>query len=339
MVFTFLLAALVTTLTLGALHGSNILTLAKQALVDSPLLFFAFVMLTEPLTTPPTKTLQIWYGGLVGFLFAPQVHFAGLYFSPELALVAGNIFSYAVSPKQKLVLTLKQKIKRSADVYDFIFTPAKKMNFKPGQYLEWTLGHKSPDSRGNRRYFTIASAPTETEMLIGLKFYPKPSSFKHSLLNLKPGQQLIAGQLAGDFTMPKNAGTKLVFIAGGIGITPFRSMIKYLLDTRQKRPIILFYANRTPEDIVYKEIFDKAQTELGIKTVYTVTENKNLPDNWQGEMGRINEQMIKTKVPDFKERMFYLSGPRSMVNSFEQILSNLGVPSHNIKTDFFPGLV
>jgi ferredoxin-NADP reductase/Na+-translocating ferredoxin:NAD+ oxidoreductase RnfD subunit len=339
LVFAFLITAIVTTLGLGIYQGSNISTLAKQALIDSPLFFFAFVMLTEPLTTPPTKNLQIWYGILVGILFAPQVHIGNLYFSPELALVIGNIFSYLVGPKQKLMLTLKEKIRLSPDVYNFVFKSDKKLKFTPGQYLEWTLGHKRADSRGNRRYFTIASSPTENEVIMGVKFYPQASSFKKSLLSMKPGDRISAGQLAGDFTLKKNPKQKYVFIAGGIGITPFRSMIKNLLDKNQPRPIIMFYANKNPADVVYKDIFDEAEQRLGIKTVYALTQASAADENWGGEIGRVDERMIQNKVPHYKERMYYISGPKSMIDSFETVLENLGVPDSQIKTDFFPGFV
>ena len=151
------------------------------------------------------------------------------------------------------------------------------------------------------------------------------------------GAQIAAGQLAGDFTLGKDMRQKYVFIAGGIGITPFRSIIKNLTDTNQKRPIIMLYANKTPQDVVYKNIFDEAEKKLGIKTVYTLTQNPENAVGWTGEKGRINEQMIQDKVPDYKERLYYVSGPKSMIDSFEKVLHNLGIPNSQIKTDFFPG--
>ena len=113
-------------------------------------------------------------------------------------------------------------------------------------------------------------------------------------------------------------------------------MVKYLIDKKEKRDITIFYANRTPQDVVYKDIFDQAEKSLGIKTIYTVSKN-NASANWKGETGYITEQMIKEKLPDYKDRMFYLSGPRSMITSFEQTLRNMGIKNSHIKTDFFPG--
>jgi len=83
---------------------------------------------------------------------------------------------------------------------------------------------------------------------------------------MKVGDTIVASQLSGEFILPADESKKLVFLAGGIGITPFRSQIKYLIDTKQKRDIILFYSNRTPADIAYKEIFDQAQINFGLKT-------------------------------------------------------------------------
>ena len=146
---SFFLVALGTILTFTYFAGGNLLATLSRALLDSPLLFFTFVMITEPLTTPPSRALQILYGMLVGFLFAPQLHFGSFYLTPELALLVGNIFSYIVGPKQRLTLKLQGAIQLTPDTGEFIFEPNMPIKFKPGQYLEWTLGHERPDSRGN----------------------------------------------------------------------------------------------------------------------------------------------------------------------------------------------
>ncbi len=339
LVLSFLLATLAISLVLTLLAGNNLLTTAQEILLQSPLLFFAFVILTEPLTTPPTDKLRVLYGVLVGVFFSPQVHFGAIYFTPELSIVIGNVFSYLVSPKAKLVLRLKERIHIAPDVYDFIFQPNRKLAFAPGQYMEWTLGHAHPDSRGNRRYFTLASAPTEDELRVGVKFYDNSSSYKQSMLKMDSGTEIVAGQLAGDFTLPGDLRQKCVFIAGGIGITPFRSMIKYLLDKRQRRPIVLFYVNRTVSEIVYRDVFDKAQQLLGIKTIYVLTDKTKVPTGWQARAGYIDARMIRTEVPDYLNCIFYLSGPNKMIESYEDVLTGMGVPREHIKVDFFPGLV
>ncbi len=336
LIVSFFLVVLGLILSIGVLKGNDVLTLAEKTIAETPLLFFAFIMLTEPLTTPPTRILQIIYGGLVGFLFIPQIHIGSLYTTPELALLGGNIFAYLVSPKEKLLLKLKEKIRVAPDIYDFVFVSDRKVFFDPGQYMEWTLGHKSPDSRGNRRYFTIASSPTEDTIRMGVKFYPKSSSFKKTLLGLNPGSEVIAGQRAGDFTLPKDPDQKMVLIAGGIGITPFRGMLKYLLDTNQKKQdIVLFYANKTASEFVYSDVLNQASEKLGVRVIYALTDQ--VPSGWKGEVGRINAQKIEKYASDFKSRVFYLSGPRLMVDSFTKVLKELGISGNQIKTDFFPG--
>ncbi|MHB1443142.1 MAG: FAD-dependent oxidoreductase [Candidatus Humimicrobiaceae bacterium] len=337
MVLSFFAASLLTNLIFNLINRQNILSGLERALVYSPLFFFAFIMLTEPMSMPPKKIMRVIYGALTGILVVPQIHFGPLYFSPELALVLGNFFTYLVSPDQKLILTLNKIKKLTPDIYDFSFTPDQKMNFKPGQYMEWTLEHHDQDSRGIRRYLTIASSPTEENISLGVKFYNNPSSFKKSLLNIKPEQNIVASQLAGDFILPEDKNKKLVFIAGGIGITPFRSMIKYLLDKNEKRSIVLLYSNWNMKDIAYKEDFDIAESQLGIKVVYSVA---NLPEFIPDSLnccGMLSEKEIIREVPDYMERFFYISGPNSMVNAFMNYLSNIGVKRSHIKTDYFPG--
>lgn len=323
MVLAFFAAAFLTTLAVNFNSNVSPISLIQKTFFVSPILFFAFVMLTEPLTTPPTKNLRIIYGAITGFLFSPQINLAGLFTTPESALLIGNVFSYIVSPKKRFMLSLNHIEKLTADTYDFVFNRGEGFDFTPGQYMEWTLEHEKPDSRGNRRYFTIASSPTENEVRIGVKFYNPASSFKKMMLALTPGMKISVSQLAGDFTLPSNPSEKLVFLAGGIGITPFRSMIKYLIDKNEKRDIVLLYADKSSEDVVYKDVFDQAQQNLGIKTVYSV--------------GRFTPDSIISQVPDFKERVFYISGPHTMVESFEKALSEIGIPRSKIKTDYFPG--
>ncbi len=338
LVFTFILVSLLAT---SITHFNGLLNIPQllwMTIKTSPLLFFAFIMLTEPLTTPPTKYLRIGYGAIVGAIFDPIIHLYGFYSTPELALIMGNIYSYIVSPKKKLILKLKEKIKIATDTYDFLFiSDDDEYEFRPGQYLEWTLKHKRPDSRGNRRYFTIASSPVEEEIRIGVKFYQNSSSFKKALFNMAPGDKIVASQLAGDFTLPQNKNQKLCFIAGGIGVTPFESMITYMLERKQHRDITVFYSNRTPADIAYQDTFRRAKDELGIKTVNVISETNSVPLNFDGEKGFLTGEVIMRKMPDFQERMYYISGPHGMVTAFQNTLSKMGIPDSHIKTDFFPG--
>ncbi len=311
LVLSFLIAALIT-VKLGDWGRS---------ITETPLIFFSVIMITEPLTTPPTRILRILYGVLIGLL---------LYFkTPEIAIVIGNIFSYIFSPKYKLILKLRQKIRLTPDTYDFVFATDGPINFRPGQYMEWTFEHSNPDSRGNRRYFTLASSPTEPEVRLGIKFGNPMSSYKYNLLPMKTGDKIAAGQLVGDFTLPKDPGKKLVFVAGGIGITPFRSMLKYLIDIGQRRNIVVIYTAKNEYDFVYGDILRLAQAKLGIRVIYN-SSDKN---------GHLGSEELAGLIPDFRDRTFYLSGSHSMVEGFETILGSMGVSRRRIVEDYFPGFV
>jgi ferredoxin-NADP reductase len=333
------MVSLVTVCIVSLLQRLSLTKELQQLLLESPLFFFATIMLTEPLTAPPTQKLKRIYGVIIGILFVPQIHLGPIYSTPELALVIGNIYSYIVSPKQRVALKLRRKSKMSSDIVDFVFKPSQRLVFEPGQYMEFTLAHPKPDSRGNRRFFTLASSPTEEYLHLGVRFYANSSSFKKALYRIDGRSKIVAGQIAGDFTLLHDPRQKLVFIAGGIGITPFRSMLKYLLDTNQRRDIVLIYANRTADEIAYKDVLGEAQTKLGVKAFYTLTDTQALPRNWPGLVGRIDEYMIQATVPDYKERTFYLSGSLNMVRAYEHILKNMRVKSDHIKKDFFPGLM
>lgn len=337
MVYAFIISSLLTVSAFTLFSGGNLVSIFYIVIFQSSLVYFAFFMLTEPATTPPIKSLQIIYAALIGFLFAPQIHIGSIYSTPELALVIGNVFSYIVSPKQKLILKLKEKIIIGPDLFDFLFVPNRKFVFTPGQYMEWTLPGSHSDSRGNRRYFTIASSPTEGAIRLGVKFHREGSSYKKMMEALDRTTPIVGGQLAGDFTLPKDRKQKLVFVAGGIGITPYRSMIKYLIDTKEKRDIVLLYTAKTPNEIVYKDVFDQAQAELGIKMIYFITDKENSYPNWKGKVGRIDAESIKNEVSDYKERLFYLSGPNTLVEAFEKVLKDMDLPRKQIKKDYFPG--
>jgi len=315
-----------------ALNAHDVLHSLNQLFLQSSLLFFSFVMLTEPLTSPTTNVQQGIYGLLVGILFAPATHIGTYYFTPEQALVIGNIYAYIVSPKVRERLRLVHSQFVAAGVAELEFVPSRPFLFQPGQYMEFTLSHPHADARGTRRYLTLASSPTEKTVKLGVKFYDKPSTFKQHLAAMGANDLLMAGQIAGDFTLPKDAAKKLAFIAGGIGVTPFRSMLKYLADTGERRDISLLYVNRTADEIAYADIFNAAP----VRTTYVLT--GEAPAGWTGRTGRVDEEALRQEIPDYKERTFYLSGPHPMVTATESLLRRMGLPQRQIKKDFFPGL-
>ncbi|HET8575077.1 MAG TPA: oxidoreductase [Candidatus Paceibacterota bacterium] len=342
MVSVFFAVSLFATTLLSFSSNGSLAASLITSLSQSPLFFLGFVMLTEPQTLPPKLSSRAWYAAIVGALLPPQVHFFGYYTSPELALLIGNIFSFIVSPKQKLFPVLQQKVQLAPDIFEFVFHPEEKVRYSAGQYMEWTLPHQNTDTRGARRYFTLASSPTEPELRLGLKFYHPSSSFKQALLESNQKTKISAGGLSGEFLLPKDKEKKLCFIAGGIGITPFRSMMKYLLDVNQPRDIIVLYAAQNSDALVYSEIFEQARTKLGIETAYFISNTDENPRNFRNPYfisGLITPETIRRVVPDFLDRSFYLSGTHAMVLAMRKNLLMLGVPRRQIKEDFFPGYV
>ena len=337
MFFTFFVSSLTALFLYGLLNGILSIDLFTGMLLSGPVIFLGTIMLTEPLTTPSSKKKQTIYGLLVGALAGFPFSIGSFYSTPEMALVLGNLFSFLISPRQRLTLKLFSKNMLVRDIYEFKFSSSRKISFKPGQYMEWTLPHTRSDTRGIRRYFSLASSPTEKEIVLAIKTPESLSTFKKKLLTFVPGDSLIATQIAGDFILPEDNHKKLVFIAGGIGITPFRSMIKYLIDTKEKRDITLFYINKTATEFIYHELLNKAYLEFGLKINYVITDKDHVPSNWPGLTGRIDGETITGAIPDWQTSIFYISGPNAMVNNYKSMLLSLGVQRKNIITDYFPG--
>lgn len=318
---------------LGYQSGMDAWESTVQHLLSWPIVFFASVMVTEPLTMPPRRGQQMLYGGIVGALSSWPIVLGPVFFTPELVLLLGNLYAYAVSLRRRLKLVLREKRVVARDTYEYAFTVDPPLRFLPGQYLEWTLPHARADGRGNRRYFTIASSPTERDVLLGVKIGPERSSFKETLLAMEPGGVLWAGQLGGDFVLPRRRAEKLAFLAGGIGITPFRSMIKHLIDTGDRRDVVLFYGARSVEDLAYRDVLRDAERAFGLRVVYV------LKDDVPGAatVRALDEASVRTHVPDYRERTFYISGPVAMVDAYKETLRAMGVHRTRIVTDYFPG--
>jgi len=344
MVLTFTVAALAMLLLVGALQHQDLTQVWHDGFLSWPLVFFGTIMLTEPATTPPTRYYRNLYGLGVGLLFASQLHVGSIGTSPELCLIIGNIFAWLVSPKYQLRLRLKRVRQLTPQVYDYAFKPVGGpgggFTFEAGQYLQWTMPHHHVDGRGNRRTFTIASSPTEDEIHIGVKFYEPSSSFKRTLRGLKPGASIMAGQQAGDFTLPADRSKPLVFIAGGIGVTPFRSMLKYLADSGQQRQVTMLYLISSPEEIAYDEDLQAIGDKLKkFKRVQVLGPGAPSPgrDKWQGYTGLLTPEIVSQEVEKATGCTFYISGPNAMVESYRVMLRGMGVPRKQIKTDYFAG--
>ncbi len=330
----FLAVSMGTGFVAGYLDGATTGEIFNSLIVSGPLIFFGTIMLTEPFTTPGTRKYQIVYAALVGFLTTVPYSIGSFSITPEIALVIGNLFSYAVSSKQRLLGSLTEIKEIARGTYEIVFKVNEQPLFIAGQYAECTLPHLTPDSRGSRRYFTIASSPTKNELRFGIRFdKDHASTFKKTLMGLGESGQMVVGSIAGSFILPKDTKQKIVCIAGGIGVTPFRSQVESLLDTNETRDIVLVYANKTEDSIAYRELFDRAH-EVGVRTVYLLDQ---APPEWKGKQGYITSELLWECIPDIKERIVYISGPPVMVSSTERTLKAMKIKSSQIHTDFFPG--
>ncbi len=331
---TFFIVSSVLQLIVYAHAHQPILIATKSALLASPLIFLSTIMLTEPATMPPRRNQQLIFASLVAVLYVMAWSIGPFSIYPEVALLIGNIYAYAVSPKFRVLLQLKEIQKISDRVYNYIFTPDRAFEYLPGQYMEWTLENVPYDSRGNRRTFTIASSPTEKDIQLGLKYYEPASAFKAAFYNLNPGDYIFASQLAGNFTLDTKKDQKLAFIAGGIGITPFRSMIKYVTDLNLTCDIVLVYVVSNPEEFAYVEVFNQA-AKAGIKIIPVVSNPKYKSNGFI--TAKVSADLLSKLIPDYNERSFYISGSNEMVDSSKAHLLILGVERGRIKTDHFTG--
>lgn len=337
LVWSFLAASTVVSLVYAMKTGTPIPDALSLMAFSFPTIFFATIMLTEPLTSPSTQGLRVGFGALVGVLFSTQFHIGPLFSTPELALVIGNVFSFFTSRQQRVALRLLEQRELAPELYEFVVEPDRRLVFQAGQYIEWTLPHANPDSRGIRRYFTISSPPTEHVLRFGVRIGERVSSFKTALKNLSIGGVTYASHLMGDFVLPKDPNQKLIFIAGGIGITPFRSMIQFLVDTKERRDIVLLYACASSKDFAYMDVFENARRSFGLKTVQIVTDADKCEPGFHCRIGFVDEKLLAEEAPDFHDRKFYLSGPVAMVKAYKQLLLSLSIQARNIVTDYFPG--
>jgi glycine betaine catabolism B len=236
------------------------------------------------------------------------------------------------------VETRTKFLKRKDETFDctsFIFEKPSSFEYIAGQYMFFTVEHENPDSRGPRRHFTISSSPTENEIMFTTRFTNQGSSYKKALRELKTGTSVTIANPSGKFILPKDPSQPVVFLGGGIGITPFRSMIKFATDKLLPTPINLIYSNKTPTDIVYRTEFDLwSSTNHHLRVHYLV----DLPDsNWNGDTGHLNSEIVKRNVPDLTEPIFYICGPPGMVAAYKDLLEQAEVQIDSIHTENFSG--
>lgn len=223
--------------------------------------------------------------------------------------------------KAKLV----NKLDLTGSITSFYFEPEldQPLRYTAGQFIEMTLQHDS-DDRGTKRWFTLSSAPGNKQVTITSKHAApdvRSSSFKTALWNLIPGTEVDISEPMGDFVLPKDSTTPLVFVAGGIGITPFHSIVEWLENNQQQRSIQLLYSVKTREEVVFSDLFDKSYIQL-----QTLVGQPNLTA----------EQIIE-KVGGVDGKQVYISGPEPMTEAIVEQFGKLGIGQDQLITDYFPG--
>jgi len=231
---------------------------------------------------------------------------------------------------RELVARVKEIIPRNYNVTSVRLEIGASIDFKAGQFLAVTLA-------GNpalKRYLSISSSPTEENYLEFTKKLTN-SDFSQALSRLKAGESVKIEYPFGKFTLD-NPQTDIAFLSGGIGITPIRSIVKYVVDKNLGIDMVLVYANRSVKDIVFKEDFDALQQAYPkLKVAHVLCEPavdfKCIP-------GLINARVIKDTVMDYPRRRFYLCGPPQMVEAMKKILvEELSVAIENIVNENFQG--
>ncbi len=307
---------------------SDVLSFVPTYLTSWPIIFFATFMLTEPSTLPRRKSSEYLYAGFVGILMSLPLHLGSLTMSPELALLLGNILTLLITPATRHTLRLQEVREEAESIFHFTFTTEYPVNFLPGQYAEWTLPHKGTDRRGNRRYFTLAGSPGKKSIELGVKISNNHSSFKEALKNLAVGDRLTLMHIRGEFVLPEDLQKPLVCIAGGIGVTPFHSMISDLIERNISRPITLIYCAKKQEEFAYLDLFRKSSEHHGVTLHLHETET----------LGPLTEERILSYAPNLKTSEVYVSGPSLMVSTTKKLVKKLGLASSSLHTDYFPGL-
>lgn len=209
------------------------------------------------------------------------------------------------------------------------------MDYRAGQFADYTLlNPPETDDEGNTRGFSFITAPFEEN--IGAATRLRDTAFKRVLRNLEPGSEIRFDGPYGDFRLHKTETTPAVFLIGGIGVTPIRSMIAQATHDKTAHKLTLMHANRAPIDAPFAADFERFARENPNLT-YIPVATADATKDWGGERGHIDAAMIRRHVPDLSAPIFYLSGPQGMVKAMRALLIQMKVNEDNIRTEEFSG--
>jgi ferredoxin-NADP reductase len=231
---------------------------------------------------------------------------------------------------------LKERRLETADVMSFIFDlGGQPLEYRPGQYLSFQLDSLAfPDPRGPGRHFTISSSPTERGIIM-FTTKIRGSGFKETLRSAPLGYEVSVGVPAGRFIMPEEEPRYHVFMAGGIGVTPYRSILRHALDTKSPIHALMLYFNHSSAYIVFRrELEEIARQMPTVSVVHVLSEPEQ---GWIGEGGKLDERLLRRRVPETDQKLFWISGPPPMVIAYKDLVKQIGVSDEAIRTDSFTG--
>ncbi len=235
----------------------------------------------------------------------------------------------------KVPIKLSNKQEVASETMAFHFEKPQGFTFKAGQYADFTLINPSEtDAEGNTRAFSLG-APYENDIVFTTRM--RDSAFKRTLKKMEVGTEVLFDAPYGSFTLHNNLKIPAVFLSGGIGITPMRSIVLQATHEMTAHKIFLFYANKTPKDAAYLDELREAQNKNpNFKLIASMTEVKGSED-WKGETGFFTKEMIEKYVGDLSVPIYYVSGPPEMVTSIRKTLNEAGIDDDNIRTEEFSG--
>jgi ferredoxin-NADP reductase len=232
---------------------------------------------------------------------------------------------------------LLNRVEAAEGTMAFQFEKPPGFDFKPGQSADLTLlNPPETDSEGNIRTFSIASAPFEDQLRFATRM--RDTAFKRSLKKVPLGTVVKMDSAMGSFTLHKNAAKPAVFLAGGIGITPFSSIVRQADHDRAPHKLYLFYSNRLPEKTCFIEVLQNLEkTNPKFSFIATMTDVPRSKKTWNGETGRINKEMLSKHLNDLRGPIYYIAGPPTMVSGMRKMLVESGVDEDDIRTEEFAG--
>lgn len=219
----------------------------------------------------------------------------------------------------------------------FHFEKPWQYDFKPGQSADVTLlNPPETDSEGNKRTLSIASSPFENQLMFITRM--RDTAFKRSLKKVPLGTDVKIDSTMGSFTLHKNSAKPAVFLAGGIGITPFLSIVRQADHDRLPQKLHLFYSNRRPEDAVFIDTLEGLQkSNPNFQMICTMTAMAKSQRDWKGETALINKEMLSRHLPTLNGPIYYSAGPPAMVAGMRKMLVAAGVDEDDIRTEDFAG--